>query len=382
MIDEGGTLTLVNGQYSLSMGMGFNVDFLSPGGFGPYRDLFEFKSTIGTSVLPPIVSIDHYTGSVPEDAGSITVTLARSGADLGLASTVLLSTEDGAASSSGVAKDFNAVTNREIVFAPGATSVTVTLDNVIIDDRIPEPNENFHIRISSPVNASLGSATGDITIVDNDIIGTSGADTLRGGAANDSISGGAGNDTLDGGAGINKAVYSGVHSHYAVARTATGYSVKDNAGTDGTDTLTHIERLQFSDTKLAIDMDVTQSGGEAALLIGAVLGKLSLTDKALVGQLIQFFDAGYNMHDAANALVTAGIMDRLAGGSSTSAYVNLIYHAVTGSVATPAITAQLAHYIDIDGYTKADFLAIIAVLPLNQANVDLVGLQQAGIEYG
>jgi hypothetical protein len=154
-----------------------------------------------------------------------------------------------------------------------------------------------------------------------------------------------------------------------------------SGGADGSDTLTNIERLQFSDTKLAIDMGVTQSGGEAALLIGAAVGKASLTDKALVGQLVSFFDTGYTLHDAANVLVNAGIMDRLAGGSSTSAYVNLIYRAVTGQTATTDVTASLASYPDTGGFTKADFLAVIAGLSLNQTNVGLVGLQQTGIEY-
>lgn len=157
--------------------------------------------------------------------------------------------------------------------------------------------------------------------------------------------------------------------------------VRANTGTDGTDTLSNIERLQFSNTKLALDMGHTQPCGKAALLIGAVVGKASLTDKALVGEFLSFFDAGHTMHDAANALVNAGTMDRLAGGSSTTAYVNLIYHALVGQVATPNITAELAAYIDGGGYTKADFLAVVADLPLNQSNVGLVGLQQTGLEY-
>ena len=212
-------------------------------------------------------------------------------------------------------------------------------------------------------------------------LGLEGNDIISAADGNDWLRGGKGNDTLDGGSGTDTATYSGIGADYTLAKTGNSYTVKDNLGTDGTDTVTSVERLQFSNTKLALDLGVAQPGGEAALLIGAVVGKASLTDKALVGQFITFFDAGYTMHDAANVLVNAGIMDRLAGGSSTNAYVSLIYYAVVGQVATPATTAELAGYIESGGYTKADFLSIVASLPLNQANVDLVGLQLTGLSY-
>jgi hypothetical protein len=212
-------------------------------------------------------------------------------------------------------------------------------------------------------------------------IGSSGADRIVGNNLNNVISGGGSDDTLDGGSGIDTAVLSANRSNYAITKTNTSFTVKDNVGNDGTDLLTNVERLQFLDDKVAIDMGATQSGGEAALLIGAVLGKASLTNKATVGGLLQFFDGGHTMHDAAVVLVNERIMDQLAGGSSTSAYVNLIYEAVVGQAPMPSATESLAAYIDTGGYTKADFLAVVANLPLNESNVGLVGLAQAGIEY-
>ncbi|MFA6314144.1 MAG: pre-peptidase C-terminal domain-containing protein [Sterolibacterium sp.] len=190
-------------------------------------------------------------------------------------------------------------------------------------------------------------------------------------SGNDTFIGGVG--TIDGGGGIDTVQYSG--SKVTPIHNANGsYTV-------GTDILINVERIQFSDTKVALDMGVAQPGGEAGLLIGAVVGKAFLADKALVGTLLTYFDAGNSMHDAADFLVTAGIMDALAGGSSTNAYVNMIYQAVTGQVATPDITVQLAAKIDGVSYTKADFLTEYANLPMNQTNVNLVGLQQTGLGY-
>jgi subtilisin family serine protease len=84
--------------------------------------------------------------------------------------------------------------------------------------------------------------------------GTAGADTLNGTAADDVIHGqgsddilrgNGGNDTLFGDAGTDTAVFSGLFSAYTLSDLGGG-SVRVS-GPDGTDTLTSIERLQFSD---------------------------------------------------------------------------------------------------------------------------------------
>lgn len=87
------------------------------------------------------------------------------------------------------------------------------------------------------------------------ITGTSSADALVGGAQNDLLravsgddvlTGGAGNDTLVGGAGTDAAVYSVARSQTVVTRNADG-SFNVAAGSDGTDTVSGVEQLRFSD---------------------------------------------------------------------------------------------------------------------------------------
>lgn len=83
---------------------------------------------------------------------------------------------------------------------------------------------------------------------DIDSLGGDDVVTLRGG--NDLITGGAGDDTIDGGGGSDTARYSGYGDDYVVATNGDGsVSVADQrAGMpDGSDTLTHIEALQFGD---------------------------------------------------------------------------------------------------------------------------------------
>ncbi|MCX7178612.1 MAG: alkaline metalloproteinase, partial [Proteobacteria bacterium] len=71
---------------------------------------------------------------------------------------------------------------------------------------------------------------------------------------------GAGNDTLDGGTGIDTVLYSNDSSKYAVTKTATGYVVKDNAGTEGIDELDNVERVAFSDHAIALTMEGVNAG--------------------------------------------------------------------------------------------------------------------------
>lgn len=104
-------------------------------------------------------------------------------------------------------------------------------------------------------NAKGGSAGDTITgnTAANQLWGFNGNDTLRGGEGNDLIDGGGGNDVIDGGTGTDSAVFAGGRSAFDVMKTATGYRVAAKAGTEGTDTLSSIERLSFDDTSIDLD---------------------------------------------------------------------------------------------------------------------------------
>ena len=84
---------------------------------------------------------------------------------------------------------------------------------------------------------------------------------------NDSFASGSGNDSINGADGIDTVLYSGAHTNYTFARTATGVTVTDKTGANGTDTLQNVERIKFSDGGLAFDTGPTQSAGETQLLL-------------------------------------------------------------------------------------------------------------------
>ena len=97
------------------------------------------------------------------------------------------------------------------------------------------------------------------------LIGNDGNDVLKGGAGADTFRGDKGNDTIDGGAnraesatqtwdsngsnGVDVAEYSGPSSRYTITKNGDTFTVTDSKGAagDGTDTLTNVEVLRFSD---------------------------------------------------------------------------------------------------------------------------------------
>ena len=83
---------------------------------------------------------------------------------------------------------------------------------------------------------------------DDTLTGDGNGNTLKGMGGNDTLVGAGGNDTLDGGTGNDTAVYTGTFAQYTVAVGITGNgTVTDNTvARDGTDGLTSIEFIQFS----------------------------------------------------------------------------------------------------------------------------------------
>ncbi|MBK3732910.1 hypothetical protein GAY29_07265 [Azospirillum brasilense] len=81
--------------------------------------------------------------------------------------------------------------------------------------------------------------------------GDSGDDRLEGGDGDDTLLGGAGNDTLVGGSGTDVAVFNGAYANYEITRDGGTLTVRDKIGSNGTDTLSGIEQLTFSDRTIA-----------------------------------------------------------------------------------------------------------------------------------
>ena len=114
----------------------------------------------------------------------------------------------------------------------------------------PRPSDGAHALshdggVVSDTPRNFAGATGVVPPAPPRVTGGSGDDTLQGGPGDDLLSGGAGHDT---------ARFAGTRSAFAVQRDSHGvFSVTDDGGAGGgTDTLSSVEALQFTDKSFSL----------------------------------------------------------------------------------------------------------------------------------
>ena len=107
-------------------------------------------------------------------------------------------------------------------------------------------------------NDSIFGGQGNDTLdggAGNDALyGEAGNDNLQGDDGNDTLTGGAGNDVINGGSGTDTAVFSSSIFDYSFNHSGAYWFVAHNggAGADGTDQLSNVERLQFTDVTIIL----------------------------------------------------------------------------------------------------------------------------------
>jgi hypothetical protein len=148
-------------------------------------------------------------------------------------------------------------------------------DSIIIFDDFNGPVTDITPGLENMPAFYIGGPGGNDTIIGgpggDHIEGFGGNNTLIGGAGNDVIVGGpGGNNTIDGGGGINAAGFFGPSKDYTIVVGPSSMTVEDKVGTDGTDTLTNIQNLLFTDTNLSATSFI-----EAATLPAAQLENLT-----------------------------------------------------------------------------------------------------------
>ena len=212
-------------------------------------------------------------------------------------------------------------------------------------------------------NASGGNGNDQIT-------GNAAANILQGGAGNDTLFGGGGNDTLDGGAGIDTASFGLSRPNYALAKTGNGWTVTTSS--KGVDTTSDIERLQFADGSVALDLN--GNAGQVAKILGAVFGQAALANKSYVGIGLAYLDGGMS-YEALCALAM-----NAAGRTRNSDVVDLLWNNV---VKTPISAGDKAYYVGLldQGMSVGALTGLAADSVLNTDSVNLVGLSLTGIEF-
>ena len=177
--------------------------------------------------------------------------------------------------------------------------------------------------------------------------------------------------SVDGGGGIDTLVFPATLAQTHIEASAAGFTLQRM--TDGAMLeLVNVERLAFSDTQLALDLD--GHAGQAAKLLGALGGAVFLANKPLVGEVIRALDAGTSAQD----LAQLGL--QLLGAQSPGQITQLLWTNVVGSAATPA---QLQPFVEMmaQGVTGGELAVLASNLELNATRIDLMGLSATGIEF-
>ena len=112
----------------------------------------------------PLPTLDISSATVSEDVGMVNLTVSLTGLS-GRTVTVDVASAEGTATSSGDL-DFTALPTTTLSFAPLETSKTVSI--AVIDDTRNEITESFTASLSNVVGGMIGTATGTVTINDND----------------------------------------------------------------------------------------------------------------------------------------------------------------------------------------------------------------------
>jgi hypothetical protein len=210
-------------------------------------------------------------------------------------------------------------------------------------------------------------------------IGGVGNDVITGNTLSNAITGAAGNDIIDGGDGIDKAIYSGAAASYTIKIASTNTTATDKtANRDGIDTLTNIERLQFTDTMLALDIGKDQIAGSGYMLYKAAFNRTP--DASGLGYWISKMDIGMSYSDVSKNFVTSAEFQTAFGGSNPS--VNMLVTKLYNNVLNRTPDAGgLTFWQDKlnTGWSTADVLGFFSTSGENVTNV--TPLIANGISY-
>lgn len=254
-----------------------------------------------------------------------------------------------------------------------------TVPRVIMTGR---GNDDF--TVAGDANTTIESAGG------NDTITTSGGDDIitiqaRGnssvstGAGNDTILAGTGNDTIDAGSGIDVVSFANSRAVFTGSINADNVMV---SSADGDTLMLGVERVHFSDKKYALDLEIGQNAAMSLQIIN-VVGAEARNDPTVVGTILEMFDAGHDLKSVAQHALDAGWVTQFAGSTSNNDVAKMAFKNIFGAEPNESQLDWALSYMDgrTASYTQAEFIATAAQIDENNDIINLVGLQQSGVEF-
>jgi hypothetical protein len=177
------------------------------------------------------------------------------------------------------------------------------------------------------------------------------------------------NQTITGATGVETVTFNEASTNFTITISGAIASTVDSIGSYGTNTLSSIERLHFTNTNIALDIDKSQVAGEAYLLYQAAFNRHP--DTPGVGYWIAQLDKGANLvTDVAQAFINSPEFISLYGANpSVSNYVNLLYQNVLHRAGETGGVNYWNGQLNNNTFTRAQVLEYFAASPENVAAV-------------
>jgi hypothetical protein len=202
-----------------------------------------------------------------------------------------------------------------------------------------------------------------------------GADTLNGTAGNDFLMGLGGNDVLNGNAGVDTAVFSGNRTDYTLGINPNSSTVTDKVvGRDGQDTLVGIERLEFANGGLALD--INGNAGQAYRVYQAAFNRTP--DNGGLKYWIGLMDSGVSLSTVSSAFISSAEFKTLYGANpSNDIFIAKLYDNVLHRAPDLGGYNYWAELLNTNKIDKINALINFSESTENQAAV--IGVIQNGI---
>ena len=261
-----------------------------------------------------------------------------------------------------------------------------TISIPIAADNLTEGPETMTLTVRSAQGSDLATASVTIndtslspTMVFNQIQGTEGSDLLNGTSAADQINarggkdtivGSVGADTIDGGAGLDLVRYNSSSASASLSKNEAGEIIL-RRGSE-TDTLINVERLQFTDQWVAIDLN--GAAGVAGRIIVAAFGRESLSEFSGIG--ISLVDQGWNSSQLAELIVSAGLLP-----SGNAEFVKVVYQNVIGHSPNSLELAFYVQLLENSSHTQGSLLELAANTDFSANVVEQSAIGLVGLSY-
>lgn len=242
-----------------------------------------------------------------------------------------------------------------LVFAPGVTTQTVRV--TIPDDGAVEGTETLIFKVYGATNASLPAIDAVGTIID-------GSTMVRAASS----------------AGIDTVKYAGAKANYTLVRSGEGFFVLDKSGAKPAELLAGVERIQFADGAVALDIDGI--GGQAYRIYQAAFNRTP--DAGGLGFWMNAMDKGSSLVE-----VAAGFMkspEFIAAYGANPGSRDLVSKIYLNVLHRPAEAAGLDYWskaLDSGAVNAAEVLSLISESAENQAGLlDVIGNGFTYTPYG